>query len=44
MLIALLTLVALLGTGLSTGKPLAIAMFCCAAFVLGKRALAWPPG
>jgi cytochrome c-type biogenesis protein CcmF len=36
MLVALLTLVALLGTGLSTGKPLAIAMFCCAAFVLGS--------
>jgi cytochrome c-type biogenesis protein CcmF len=34
--IALLTLVALLATGLSTGKPLAIAMFCCAAFVLGS--------
>jgi cytochrome c-type biogenesis protein CcmF len=30
------TLVALLGTGLGTGKPLAIAMFCCAAFVLGS--------
>jgi cytochrome c-type biogenesis protein CcmF len=36
LLVALLTLVALLGTGLSTGKPLAIAMFCCAAFVLGS--------
>ncbi len=34
--IALLALVALLGAGLGTGKPLAIAMFCCAAFVLGS--------
>ncbi len=31
-----LALAALLGTGVSTGKPLAIAMFCCAAFVLGS--------
>jgi cytochrome c-type biogenesis protein CcmF len=36
--LALLTLVALLGAGISTGKPLAIAMFCCAAFVLGSVA------
>jgi cytochrome c-type biogenesis protein CcmF len=36
LLIALVTLVALLATGVSTGKPLAIAMFCCAAFVLGS--------
>ncbi len=35
LLVALLTLVAILGSGLSTGKPLAIVMFCCAAFVLG---------
>jgi cytochrome c-type biogenesis protein CcmF len=35
-LLALLTLAALLGAGLGTGKPLAIAMFCCAAFVLGS--------
>jgi cytochrome c-type biogenesis protein CcmF len=34
--VALLTLVVLLGSGVSTGKPLAIAMFCCAAFVLGS--------
>ena len=27
---------ALLGAGLGAGKPLAIAMFCCAAFVLGS--------
>jgi cytochrome c-type biogenesis protein CcmF len=31
-----LTLVALLGTGVSAGKPLAIVMFCCAAFVVGS--------
>ncbi len=31
-----LALAGLLGTGVSTGKPLAIAMFCCAAFVLGS--------
>jgi cytochrome c-type biogenesis protein CcmF len=36
LLLALLTLVALLAAGVSTGKPLAIAMFCCAAFVLGS--------
>jgi cytochrome c-type biogenesis protein CcmF len=34
--LALITLVALLALGISTGKPLAIAMFCCAAFVLGS--------
>ncbi|MGH2911540.1 MAG: heme lyase CcmF/NrfE family subunit [Solirubrobacteraceae bacterium] len=34
--LAALTLVALLGTGVSAGKPLAIVMFCCAAFVLGS--------
>jgi cytochrome c-type biogenesis protein CcmF len=34
-LAAMLTLVALLGAGV-TQKPLAIAMFCCAAFVLGS--------
>jgi cytochrome c-type biogenesis protein CcmF len=33
-ILALLVLVALLGAGVS-GKPLAIAMFCCGAFVLG---------
>jgi cytochrome c-type biogenesis protein CcmF len=33
---ALVTLIALLGAGVGTGKPLAIAMFCCAAFVLGS--------
>jgi cytochrome c-type biogenesis protein CcmF len=33
---AAVTLVTLLGTGVSAGKPLAIAMFCCAAFVLGS--------
>lgn len=33
---ALVALVALLAAGVSTGKPLAIAMFCCAAFVLGS--------
>ncbi|MGH2879484.1 MAG: heme lyase CcmF/NrfE family subunit [Solirubrobacteraceae bacterium] len=32
----LVVLVALPVAGLSTGKPLAIAMFCCAAFVLGS--------
>jgi cytochrome c-type biogenesis protein CcmF len=31
-----ITLVALLATGVSAGKPLAIAMFCCAAFVFGS--------
>jgi cytochrome c-type biogenesis protein CcmF len=31
-----LTLVVLLATGVSAGKPLALAMFCCAAFVLGS--------
>jgi cytochrome c-type biogenesis protein CcmF len=36
LLASLLTLVVLLASGLSTGKPLAIAMFCCAAFVLGS--------
>jgi cytochrome c-type biogenesis protein CcmF len=34
--LALITLVTLLVSGISTGKPLAIAMFCCAAFVLGS--------
>jgi cytochrome c-type biogenesis protein CcmF len=34
-LLALLALLALLGAGLS-GKPFAITMFCCAAFVLGS--------
>lgn len=33
---AAIVLVALLATGVSAGKPLAIAMFCCAAFVLGS--------
>ena len=33
---ALLTLIALLASGTSTGKPLAIAMFCSAAFALGS--------
>jgi len=33
---ALIVLLALLAAGVSTGKPLAIAMFCCAAFVLGS--------
>ncbi|HEV3093480.1 MAG TPA: cytochrome c-type biogenesis CcmF C-terminal domain-containing protein [Solirubrobacteraceae bacterium] len=33
---ALVVLAALLAAGISTGKPLAIAMFCCAAFVLGS--------
>jgi cytochrome c-type biogenesis protein CcmF len=33
--LALVTLVALFGAGLA-GKPLAVAMFCCAAFVLGS--------
>jgi cytochrome c-type biogenesis protein CcmF len=32
----LVVLAALLIAGISTGKPLAIAMFCCAAFVLGS--------
>ena len=32
----LLTLTVLLGTGIATSKPFAIAMFCCAAFVLGS--------
>lgn len=35
---ALAALVALLASGISTGKPAAIAMFCCAAFVLGSIA------
>jgi cytochrome c-type biogenesis protein CcmF len=35
---ALAALVALLALGVSTGKPLALAMFCCAAFVLGSVA------
>jgi cytochrome c-type biogenesis protein CcmF len=35
---ALAALVALLAAGVSTGKPLALAMFCCAAFVLGSVA------
>jgi cytochrome c-type biogenesis protein CcmF len=35
---ALVTLTGLLAAGVSTGKPLAIAMFCCAAFVLGSVA------
>ncbi|HEY8303502.1 MAG TPA: cytochrome c-type biogenesis CcmF C-terminal domain-containing protein [Solirubrobacteraceae bacterium] len=34
--LAVLTLVVLLVTGVSTGKPFALAMFCCAAFVLGS--------
>src|ERR1700722_1390697 len=33
---ALVTLTVLLLAGVSAGKPLAIAMFCCAAFVLGS--------
>jgi cytochrome c-type biogenesis protein CcmF len=33
---ALVVLAALLAGGVSTGKPPAIAMFCCAAFVLGS--------
>ncbi|HEX5310004.1 MAG TPA: cytochrome c-type biogenesis CcmF C-terminal domain-containing protein [Solirubrobacteraceae bacterium] len=33
---ALVALIALIAVGVSTGKPLAIAMFCCAAFVLGS--------
>jgi cytochrome c-type biogenesis protein CcmF len=36
LLFALIALLALLGSGVSTGKPLAIAMFCCAAFVVGS--------
>ncbi len=36
LLAALVTLTALLLAGVSAGKPLAIAMFCCAAFVLGS--------
>jgi cytochrome c-type biogenesis protein CcmF len=36
LLVALLTLTVLLASGLGAGKPLAIAMFCCAAFVLGS--------
>ena len=35
-LAALITLTVLLLAGVSAGKPLAIAMFCCAAFVLGS--------
>ncbi|MGA9286356.1 MAG: cytochrome c-type biogenesis CcmF C-terminal domain-containing protein [Solirubrobacteraceae bacterium] len=35
-LAALITLTVLLIAGLSTGKPFAIAMFCCAAFVVGS--------
>ena len=35
-LAALITLTVLLLAGISAGKPLAIAMFCCAAFVLGS--------
>ncbi|HEY5261436.1 MAG TPA: cytochrome c-type biogenesis CcmF C-terminal domain-containing protein [Solirubrobacteraceae bacterium] len=35
-LLGLLALVVLLVSGTSTGKPFAIAMFCCAAFVLGS--------
>ncbi len=34
--VALIVLVTLLATGLAAGKPLALAMFCCAAFVLGS--------
>jgi cytochrome c-type biogenesis protein CcmF len=34
--LALLTLVALLAGGVATSKPLAITMFCCAAFALGS--------
>jgi len=33
---ALIVLVTLLATGIAAGKPLALAMFCCAAFVLGS--------
>ena len=36
--LALVTLAALLLAGVSSGKPLALAMFCCAAFVLGSVA------
>ncbi|MGA9875501.1 MAG: cytochrome c-type biogenesis CcmF C-terminal domain-containing protein [Solirubrobacteraceae bacterium] len=35
-LLGLLALVVLLVSGTGTGKPFAIAMFCCAAFVLGS--------
>ena len=35
-LAALITLTVLLLAGVSAGKPLAIAMFCCAAFVVGS--------
>ncbi|HEX3692943.1 MAG TPA: cytochrome c-type biogenesis CcmF C-terminal domain-containing protein, partial [Solirubrobacteraceae bacterium] len=35
---ALVALVALLALGVSSGKPPALAMFCCAAFVLGSVA------
>jgi cytochrome c-type biogenesis protein CcmF len=35
-LAALITLTVLLLAGVSDGKPLAIAMFCCAAFVMGS--------
>jgi cytochrome c-type biogenesis protein CcmF len=34
--VALIVLVILLATGLAAGKPLALAMFCCAAFVFGS--------
>src|ERR1700728_947496 len=33
---ALIVLVTLLATGIAAGKPLALAMFCCTAFVLGS--------
>jgi cytochrome c-type biogenesis protein CcmF len=33
---ALIVLVTLLATGIAAGKPWALAMFCCAAFVLGS--------
>src|ERR1700689_4944064 len=33
---ALVTLVSLLAVGVADGKPFALAMFCCAAFVLGS--------
>jgi cytochrome c-type biogenesis protein CcmF len=36
LLVSLMTLVALLGAGVGAGKPLATAMFCCAAFALGS--------
>jgi cytochrome c-type biogenesis protein CcmF len=35
-LLALIVLVTLLATGLASGKPFALAMFCCAGFVFGS--------